>query len=421
MSATARTQPEFLLASARYWPLAARMGLALLRQGCTVDVLCPAHHPLEFLTGLRCHHRYAGLDSLGSLRRAIEASGDCTIVPCDDDVVQQLHALHAGVPHLRPVIEHSLGAAAGYPYIERPGRLLAMARTLGLPVPDTVILEDEDALRAWRCAADPTGVLKINGRCGGQGVRIFHSPAQALTAWRELTEPVGFGTALKRWAIDCDTVALWSRRQRRREMTVQQYVPGQPANSMFACRDGRLLGIVSVAVVAAEHATGAAVVARIIRNAQMTRNAGVLAQHLRLSGFYGLDYIIDAAGGVPLMLELNPRCTQLGHLEFAGGMSLARLYCEALRGRSPDVAWEPDEERRIAFFPQALAAGDRCSALVAASRLDRPDDARLLEELRRPPWPRRHALARLYYALRQAEGPQPALFEGPAAHGASAP
>src|SRR6202034_4813537 len=95
------------------------------------------------------------------------------------------------------------------------------------------------------------------------------------------------------------------------------------ANSMLVARRGELLSIVSVIVVAAEGLAGAATIVRVIQNEQMRKAAELVVSRLKLSGFYGLDFIIESATGTPVLIEMNPRCTQLGHIELSGEGGLA--------------------------------------------------------------------------------------------------
>ena len=404
--------PRVLVVAARWWPLSARLAVALRRQGCDVFALCPAHHPLEFVAGVRRVGAYSALDSLGSLRSAIEGCRPDVIVPCDDGVVRQLHALHAAEPALRALIERSLGSPSGYPVLDSRYRFLDLARTLGIPVPETRLVRRAADLQSWHDQAGSAAVLKINGECGGNGVRIARSPAESAAALRELTRPRSALAAWKRVLVDCDPLALWMRHNPgEAEMTVQQLLPGRPANSMMACSGGRVLGLVSVVVVAAESRTGAATVVRTIVDGRMTDNARLIAHELQLSGFHGLDYLIDSDSGTPYLLEINPRCTQLGHLEFSGMGSLAAAYCRALAGDAAGDTLEPSQSRLIAFYPQALSAGEAVRALLDPDNLDVPGDCpRLLAELQRPPWPRRHLASRLYHALRWPANPEPILF-----------
>src|SRR5277367_5461338 len=139
-----------------WWPLSARLAMSLIHHGCRVVCICPPEHPLRFVAGVEHLYPYRAIDSFGALKSAIEATKPDIIVPCDDAVVWQLHALHAQYPELRPLIE--------------------------------------DYLSKWREAGST--VLKADGTWGGTGVEIAHSPDEALAAFRRLARPYGAGLAL---------------------------------------------------------------------------------------------------------------------------------------------------------------------------------------------------------------------------------
>jgi hypothetical protein len=256
-------------------------------------------------------------------------------------------------------------------------------------------------------------VLKVDGESGGNGVRILRSLDESLAAYRELRIPRRSATAWKRFAIDRDPLALWLRHQQRvREVTVQEFIPGRPANSMLVCWRGELLSLVSVIVIAAEGATGAASIVRVIQNERMRKAAELVVSRLNLSGFYGLDFIMEAGTGVPHLIEMNPRCTQLGHIEIAGLGSLAGVLSAVLRrGPRPPVQ-NPVGGNTIALFPQALAAGKACRPYIDASYHDAPfEEPQLLRELMLKSWPQRRWLARFYHFFRPLDRVDPILFE----------
>ena len=90
--------------------------------------------------------------------------------------------------------------------------------------------------------------------------------------------------------------------------------------------------MVSVAVIAADGPTGAAIIVQRIMSEQLKEIAQRLIKPLQLSGFYGLDFMIEEKTGTPYLIEMNPRCTQLGHLEFPDQCSLAgSLRCRPAR------------------------------------------------------------------------------------------
>jgi hypothetical protein len=181
---------------------------------------------------------------------------------------------------------------------------------------------------------------------------------------------------------------------------------------MFACKQGEVLSLVSVLVVAAEGPTGAATVIRRVKDEQMAQAAELLARRLQLSGFYGLDYMINDTTGVPHLIEMNPRCTQLGHLEFPDQGSLAGVFSAALRNEPRPQPVNPIKTDTIALFPQALASGETCKRYIDSSYHDVPwDEPQLVRELQLKYWSQRQWPARLYHALKPVEQPVAIDFE----------
>jgi ATP-grasp domain len=406
-------RPLVLIVAAKWWPLSARMAIAFLREGCRVYAVCPPMHPLTYVSGMDGIRPYSSTNSLTSLRRSMSEWRPDVVVPCDDGVVAQLHALHRQEPTLRDLIERSLGPSASYSIISSRKRLLSISAELGIVVPKTIRIGEANDLVRWHEETAPTGVLKVDGESGGNGVRICNALDESLAAWRELSVRCSGAAAWKRVAIDRDPLALWMRQNPgEREITMQAFIGGRPANSMLACQRGEVLSLISVVVVAADGPTGAATIVRRIRDERMTQAAKLLAARLQLTGFYGLDFMIDANTGVPYLIELNPRCTQLGHLELPDQGSLAGVFSAALRSKPRPRPKQPIRNGTIALFPQALAAGDACRPYVEASYHDVPrGEPQLVDELKLGPWPQRQWAARLYHALRPIPPQNPTVFD----------
>jgi len=408
-----KPRPTVLIVAAKWWALSARLALALIRHGCEVQAVCPAGHPLTHLSGIHRIHPYGGMFSLSRVRRSLLQSRPDVVIPCDDGVVAQLHAIHALEPSLRTLIEHSLGPAASYSVVESRHRFLTMALELGIRVPRMQGVAKAEDLVKWHADTASAAVIKVDGESGGNGVRISHSLDESLAAWRIFSAPLGSATAWKRLAIDRDPLAFWLRRRYPvPDVTVQQFIPGRPANSMLVCWRGELLSIVSVVVVAAEGPTGAASIVRVIQNEQMKQAAELVVSRLKLSGFYGLDFIIESATGLPFLIEMNPRCTQLGHIEFPGQGCLAGILAAVLRGEPRPEVRNPVLNDTIALFPQALAAGEACRPHLEASYHDVPsEEPGLVSELMLKSWPQRRWAARLYHAFKPPGRAEPVLFE----------
>jgi len=335
------------------------------------------------------------------------------VIPCDDGVVAQLHALHELDPSLRSLIEHSLGPPESFSVVDSRYHFLNTALELGIRVPRTRRVANAGDLSAWHADVSSAAVVKVDGECGGNGVRISHSLDESLAAWQELQAPYGYATAWKRLAIDRDPLALWLRRRHRQpDVTVQEFIPGRPANSMLVCWRGELLSMVSVVVVAAQGPTGAATIVRVIHNERMRQTAELVVSRLALSGFYGLDFVMESGTGAPVLIEMNPRCTQLGHIELAGEGCLAGVLSAAMRGEPRPLVQNPIPSDQIALFPQALAAGQTCRSYIDASYHDVPsEEPQLMGELMLKSWPRRRWGARVYYAFKPLHRVDPILFE----------
>jgi ATP-grasp domain-containing protein len=407
------SQTTVLLCATTWWPLSARLAIAFLGHGSIVSGVCPPGHPLRFVSGVKHLFPYRRLDSSRSLKAAIVASQPALIVPCDDGVVWQLHELHATCPELRALIERSLGSADAYPTLRSRGNFLQTAAALGIRVPSTKVVESEDSLKGW--GVDTAGVLKLDGTWGGSGVIVIRSETEAIAAYRKLSAPVRTSVAWKRWLINHDPLALWSwRRDTALSVTIQQFIPGRPANTMFVCWQGEIQAMVTVEVLTAQGMTGAATVVRLVRNPEIEQVARLLAQKFKLSGFHGLDFILEQDTHAAYLIEHNPRCTQLGHLRLSSQGDLAEAICAKLRedqkpsaGTSDGIAGDT-----IAFFPQAFRWNPK-SEYLRHGYHDVPwEEPMLVRELMREPWPERQFLNRLYHWFRPMKLQKEMKFQG---------
>jgi hypothetical protein len=281
-------------------------------------------------------------------------------------------------------------------------RLLEAAVALEIPVPETRLVRRREDLEIWHERTVDAAVVKLDGASGGNGVRVCESLADSLAACQEFKSSQNPATSWKRFVIDRDPLALWLCKQRSGlEITVQRIIHGQPANTMALSRNGELLAQVSVKALATEGHTGAATIIRRVSDPRMGRAAALLAKRLKLTGFFGLDFIIEAETGIPYLIEMNPRCTQLGHLEFADQGSLAGAFCAEWCGAlrpAPDNSILLDT---VALFPQALKTMGAGNWLLDETHLDVPrNHPELAAELLLQPWPQRRWLARLYHAAR---------------------
>lgn len=396
--------PVVLITATTPWPLSARLAVRLIAHGCVVHALCAGEHVLTKVSGMGKVHRYSGPDSLRALERALAATSPSLIVPSDDRAVWQLHEIHELRPEWSELIQQSIGSSASFAVARSRFGLMDAARTLGIRVPATSMIRSQEDIRAWFHEHLGPAVVKLDGTWGGHGVQVVGSIGEASEAWRRFTSPQPPGTALKRWMIDRDPLAFWQLQCRQAPVaSIQQFIVGRPANAMLAAWRGELLGLASVEVLSAQGPTGASTIVRLMRNDEITRTAELLVRHMGLSGFHGLDFILDETAGTPFLIELNPRCTQLGHLVLPDQGDLVGMVSAAL-GAPRATQHEPAIDRDvIAFFPQALAWNpdsphmQRCHHDVPWS------EPALVRELLLDPWPERKWLSRLYHRMRGRE------------------
>jgi hypothetical protein len=397
----ARRPLTLLLTATTWWPLSARLAIRLLEHGCTVTALCPPGHVLHKVTGIGRIHSYTGFDSLVALEKAVAAVRPDLVIPCDDRAVWQLHALHESHREHRELLARSLGAPEHYNTLRSRVGCANIARTLGVPVPETRGISSLAAIREWFDANPGRAVLKVDGSSGGHGVQIVDDPQECIAAWRRLGKAPPVGLAWKRWLVDSDPLAFWPPlRKGSPSASLQTFIPGRAANAMLACWEGEVLGTVVVEVLCSQGVTGASTIVRVIRHSQIEQAAASLARGLGLSGFFGLDFMLHERSGTAYLIEVNPRCTQLGHLVVPGQGDLAGLLCERLGAPAVVRAQMPVTSDVIAFFPQALAWSSDSPYLQSCSHDVPWTEPRLVQELLRESWPDRRWLARAYHRLR---------------------
>ena len=347
MAPSGHIPKRLLLVSTQTWHQHTRMVLRLVRYGCQVSALCPSTHELRYYEGLQ---HFFTLDPaaypLESLAWAILRSGADYLVPGDDKAVWMLHELASQSPIYRPLVERSLGPERSFATVRSRARLLAVAKGLGIAVPETALAQTPEGARSWSEGRTLPFVLKRDGTFGGEGVEVIHD--------RAAVEP--FYTRSP-------------HRNQPAEVCVQSFVEGFAANAMFACSQGRVVGAVQARVLASKGKTGPSVVIRLFHDARIERAGTLLAESLQLSGFFGLDFILEAETGTPLLIELNPRCTQLGHIALPGQADLIAQLWRAWGGREPWSVGEANLPDTICFHPGAQQwATD--SRLLASGRPD---------------------------------------------------
>jgi hypothetical protein len=380
-------------------PYAARLAIDFAKLGCEVSIVSTRKHPIEKTTILRQRFSYSAFHPLRSLVAAIRASSPEIILPCDDRAVEHLHELHAlASKHMEEwgsdiarLIERSLGAPVAFPIVSARCRILEIARGEGLRVPPTKLLTTVDDLHDWKKRQPFPWILKADGTWGGRGVRLVNTFKEAEQQFHEMNRPCGFKRAMKRLTVNRDAFYIdeW-RRKRISSIIVQGFVPGRPANCAVVCWKGEVLAGIAVEVVVADGMTGPASVVRVIHNNEMMLAAERIARRLQLSGFFGLDFILENGNDSASLIEMNPRSTPLCHLRLGKGHDMVGSLLTQLTGQSLPES-PVTENAMIAYFPQAWTNGRE---FLHSSFQDYPhSEPKLAQELLQP-WPERTLIRR---------------------------
>lgn len=363
-------QPHVLLLATQPWPVGARLGLALRAVGFRVSIWSPPTN-LLLLTGVAYrHYPYRILDPVDSLEAALLAARPDLIVPCDEPAtidLQQLAERATATPRLDPVlrvIEYSLGSAANLKRLTDRAYVLETAANGGAAVPASAAIADTAVLRSWLTTNGFPAFLKADGTFGALGVRPVQTYEQAEAAFHALHEPPSALRAFKRWTLDDDPTMLdLFRRRHRPAISIQRPIIGCDVNSAIFCWRGRVLASLSMQVVAIGYNLGPSTVLRRIHNSAMDRTAEILASRLNLSGFYGLDFILEEQTGIPWLLEMNSRATQIPHLGLGPGHDLPAAAFSAVTGLPIRPRAAVTAEQTIALFPQEWSR-DPASPLI---------------------------------------------------------
>jgi biotin carboxylase len=148
----------------------------------------------------------------------------------------------------------------------------------------------------------------------------------------------------------------------------------------------------------------------------MLSAAEKIARRLGITGFFGLDFMIESGTGATYLIEMNPRCTPPCSLPLGKGRDLVAAIVASLT-RQEELFRQPIiMNTRIAYFPQVLLGKGDSSQLGAHSAyLDIPEDEpELIQDLLHP-WSERSVSGRLLDFLRgkfSAKQPSPEYLFG---------
>jgi hypothetical protein len=386
----------------------ARVTLAFIELGARVSVIVPQGSPVLKVRNILSTFRYSPYDPLTVLSRTLLKVKPDLIIPCDDRVVEHLHRLHAKrhesneLEECAQIIERSLGDPSGFAVTIKRTPLLQLAAQKQILTPQTDSVDTPAALRGWLETYGYPAVLKVDGTWAGTGVRVVRTWEQAQQAFLDLTRPPSLITRL-RFLCAHDLFPLFAQDDRKRlQVTVQAFIKGRAVNAMYACWQGAVVDHLSVEALYAVDRLGSSTIIKTIVNPEMERAGRLIVKELGISGFCGLDFIVEANTGKLYLIELNPRATQIGHLTLIGKQNLVAALYGVLRGE-PSVPATTFVEETIAFFPHSLRCDPNHPMLSSPTlRHDIPiEEPELVRELSRKPWNSRHLSSKIYSVLRK--------------------
>lgn len=352
-----------LIVTTQTWLQVTRLAVRFSHHGCRVSALCPPESELRFYERLHSFHVLRPRRPLRSLEKAIARSGADYLVPGDDLAVWLLQELGERSPQHKCLVERSIGPCRSFATVRSRHGLLALAATLGIEVPETVPARRPQDAEAWSRAsaqkpAQNSGLpflLKKDGTWGGGGVEIVTDLAALPHHYARLEARPPLLDRMKQKLPASKALVMPASWISDPEVSAQRYVEGVAANAMFACDRGRILGTVQAHVIAARGKTGPALMIGLVKDERIERAGRLLADSLQLSGFFGLDFILEKTTGTPVLIEMNPRCTQMGHFALSDQADLAGLLWARWTGAPPPSVDGRELASSICFYPQTAA------------------------------------------------------------------
>jgi len=367
-----------MAATDRWYPTV-RLAMALAEAGCSVEAVCPSNHPVNNTRAVRRTHNYNGLVPLLSFGRAIDTTNPDIVIPSDDLATQHLHDLYSrerdrgnSGSRVCRLIERSLGTAESFEVVYARTAFMQLAEEEGVRVPETKVVTNKSDLLDWITRMGFPIVLKADGTSGGDGVKVVNTVDEAERAFRKLQAPPLLARAVKRALLDQDLTLLGPSLFRRGfVVNAQAFVAGNETTSTIACWNGTVLASLHFEVLEKVSSTGHATAVRLIEHPEMSAAAEKIARRLKLSGMYGLDFMLESQTGNSYLIEINPRTTQVGHLALGLGRDLPAALYAAITGESLQPAPKVTENDTIALFPQEWKR-DPASPLLSSGYHDVP-------------------------------------------------
>jgi hypothetical protein len=426
-----RAAPRVVYLALNDWFSSARLPRHLSRAGFRLIAICTQASPLRQVRHFEHRMVIAPEELRSTLEEITKRFQPELIVSADEGAIYAVHALRrqcAEAPAtmsapLRELLRRSLGDP------ERQDRLLSkehineIGAGLGIAVPrQRAIAQPREAEDFAREVGYPI-VLKKENTHGGMGVLLCRDAAETVTNVFRLRAAGLRQRGLAKYGIGAmaqlPPVRTLLAGRRGQPLIAQEYVQGGPAFCTFVAREGRVLAGFSAFAERVDPAPfGSSTVVHFIDNPDMTRAAAALVEAVGLTGFAGVDFILEAGIGRAVMLELNARVTPTSHLGSLFGTDLCAALMAELTGdreiASPRPAQLGPAPQIAALFPSELMR-DAESEYLRSAYHDIPEDEPELIAAWRDLLPQKaHRLHSLPLLSVAAMAEQPPIVEPPA-------
>lgn len=309
------------------------------------------------------------MEWLLELIHMIDENSPEALVPCDEMAVRLLIMLALDPPpgfdpalqtRLAELVVASLGDPEFYAVSIDKTRLPAAAEALGIRVPAYAIATGvEDALRHAAAISYPV-VIKRRFGFAGQGVAVASTPDDLAAGAQQLLRP------------DQLDLGEW----RSPALLVQAFIAGPyHSQALVAERGVPLARFAWERYVATHPVKGQTAVLRFIRSPETLNFSETLCRSFGMSGFFNVQFVIDARNGNAHLLEINRRIVTHTHLGEWVGKDLASALFRGREGSPPPASpeGEADAERIVAVFPREWLR-DPCSHHLVEFPVDVPWD-----------------------------------------------
>lgn len=354
---------SLLLIIGHFWPDTPRLALSAREAGFTVHVTAPRSHRLSQLDWVHSQGTYSRLRPSRSVAQVLNARPFDLVIPTDDaaaTAVFEAYLTGQLSEAALATVRRSLGDPGTFASRCARAAVAEVVAREGVRAPRTWEVRSERELPAIVAQSGLPAVVKADSSFAGHGVSIVGDAAAADAAYLTLSQPPRIPAALGRLLPKDDgthpnRTRLWGRQR----VTIQEFVPGEPATMAVAAWEGQVLGSVGVRVLGTLGARGPASVVEPLQHPEMEQAAAAVARGLRFSGLFGLDFILSPDRATASLLELNSRSVPISHLQLPWQpRPLLHLLAERV-GVEPPPPRPPLPAEPIALFPQAwLASSD---------------------------------------------------------------